>query len=125
MTKNEFYEKWLLAFAGNIPKSDIKTYVASTGNYIWHVFSWGLLDAHQYLVGDEAKDAYDNIDKRGALYIEWLKDNHTKDITWNLNTAASLDGFVEVYVVAKDFSWTYIKTHEGDYCGPYFYSKKK
>jgi hypothetical protein len=26
----------------------------------------------------------------------------------------------EVYITAADFSWTYIKTHEGDCCGPYF-----
>jgi len=25
-----------------------------------------------------------------------------------------------LYVVAKDYSWTYIKTHENDLCGPYF-----
>ena len=26
----------------------------------------------------------------------------------------------DVYIVAKDFSWTYVRTHERDYCGPYF-----
>ena len=123
MTKNEFYQKWMLAFAGGIPKSDVKKYVVSTGNYIWHVFSWELMDADQYLVGDAAKRAYDKTDKRGALYIEWFKDNHTKDITWDLNTATALDNFVEIYVVAKDFSWTYIKTHETGF-GPYFLTLK-
>ena len=28
--------------------------------------------------------------------------------------------FVEFYVISNDYSWTYIKTHEGDLCGPYF-----
>ena len=41
---------------------------------------------------------------------------------WNLNTAEALDDFVEIYVVGKDFKWTYIKTHE-DMCGPYFMRK--
>lgn len=53
------------------------------------------------------------------LYIEWFEDKHSKDILWNLNTAKALDDLVEVYVVGKDFKWTYIKTHE-NMCGPYF-----
>ena len=29
----------------------------------------------------------------------------------------------DVYIVAKDFSWTYVRTHE-DYLGPYLCVKK-
>ncbi len=31
-----------------------------------------------------------------------------------------IDKFSEIYVVASDWSWTYMKTHEEE-CGPYFY----
>lgn len=123
MTKNEFYTKWLDTFASNVSKSDVKKYVKSTGNYIWHIFSWGLLHKDQYLSGDEAKKAYDGIDKSGASYLEWFEDKHTKDLTLDLNAASALDAFSEVYVVGKDFKWTYIKTHEG-MCGPYFVKLK-
>ena len=119
MTKEEFYTKWLEVFASGISKDDIKKYVKSTGNYIWHIFSWELLNDNKYLKGNEAKEAYDTIDKKGAIYIEWFEDKHSKDILWNLNTANALDDLVEVYVVGKDFKWTYIKTHE-NMCGPYF-----
>ena len=119
MTKNEFYIKWLEHFSTGISKRDLKKYVVSTGNLLWHVFSWELLNENKFLEGDQAKAAYDKIDKRGAIYIEWFKDEKTHDITWDMNTAADLDKKVEVYVVASDFSWTYIKTHEG-MCGPYF-----
>lgn len=119
MTKEEFYTKWLEVFASGISKDDIKKYVKSTGNYIWHIFSWELLNDNKYLKGNEAKEAYDTIDKKGAIYIEWFEDKHSKDILWNLNTAKALDDLVEVYVVGKDFKWTYIKTHE-NMCGPYF-----
>ncbi|MBQ9806010.1 MAG: DUF4275 family protein [Clostridia bacterium] len=119
MTKNEFYEKWLEHFSIGISKQDLKKYVVSTGNYLWHVFSWELLEEKKFLVGDQAGAAYDKADKRGAIYIEWFQDEKTHDITWDLNTADALDNMVEVYVVARDFSWTYIKTHEG-MCGPYF-----
>ena len=119
MTKNKFYTKWLKVFAADIAQGDIEKYVISTGNYIWHIFSWELLDKKLYLSGDDAKIAYNQIDKTDAFYIEWFKDQCTKNITGDFHTASALDDFVEVYVVGKDFEWTYIKTHES-ICGPYF-----
>ena len=124
MEKREFYKKWLSAFASNISASDIKKYVVSTGDYIWHTFSWELLDENKYLMGEEAKKAYDKEDKSDAIYIEWFENDETKDLTWELSSAKALDKLGEVYVVAKDFSWTYIKTHEGNLCGPYFMKLK-
>lgn len=123
MTKDEFYAKWLDAFGGGISKSDIKKYVIATGDYIWHIFSWDLAEKGRYLTGKEAEKAYDQIDKRGAMYIDWFEDDHAKDITWDLDKAKALKKFAEVYVVGKDFQWTYIKTHE-DSCGPYFMMRK-
>lgn len=29
----------------------------------------------------------------------------------------------DVYVVDKEFNWTYVKTHETGWCGPYFSRK--
>lgn len=119
MTKNEFYTKWLETFASGISKREIKKYVQSTGNYLWHVFSWELLKEGSYLAGDAARKAYDRADKQGASYIEWFADDHTKDMIWDLQSAKALDALVEIYIVGKDFRWTYIKTHEGS-IGPYF-----
>lgn len=123
MTKEEFYNKWIEVFASNIPNKDIQKYVKSTGNYIWHIFSWELLNENQYLIGEKAKEAYDKIGKKDAIYIEWFEDKHTKDLICDLTTAKELDDFVEIYVVGKDFKWTYIKTHES-MCGPYFMINK-
>ena len=124
MTKDEFFIKWLDNFAAEIPQESIDRYVQEYGEYIWHVFSWELLDEEQYSVGDAARKAYDDIDKNGAFCIEWFKDDNTKDVTKALNSSKALDELVEVYVVGKNFEWTYIKTHEGDSCGPYFFKKK-
>ena len=123
MKKEAFCAKWLETFGGDISRNDIKKHVASTGNYIWHVFSWELLGDKRYLSGEAAKRAYDSADKRGAIYIDWFQDDHTKDITRAQNVADALDAFTEVYVVGKDFKWTYIKTHEGGF-GPYFLERK-
>lgn len=119
MTKNEFFSKWLEVFAADIPNKAIEKYVKATGNYIWHIFSWELSDKSRYLTGEAAKKAYDKIDKSDAIFIDWFEDEETHDITWELKTANTLDSFIEVYVVDKNFKWTYIKTHE-NMCGPYF-----
>lgn len=37
-------------------------------------------------------------------------------------TAEMLNGFIDVTVSDKAFSWTYCKTHES-MCGPYYYKK--
>ncbi len=123
MTKQAFYKKWLNTFAGEISERDINKYVISYGNYIWHIFSWKLLDEKDYLIGNEAKEAYDKINKCGAMYIQWFEDEETSDITRKFDKAAAFDDRTEVYVVANDFSWTYIKTHE-EMCGPYFMKRQ-
>lgn len=119
MTKNEFYSAWLSHFANGISKENIEKYVVSARNYLWHVFSWELLDKKVFLTGNSARKAYDKIDKHNALYIDWFEDNETKNLTAKLSTANALDEMTETYVIASDFSWTYIKTHES-MCGPYF-----
>lgn len=123
MNLRTFEKQWMNHFASGISKEDIKKYVVSTGNYIWHVFSWKLLPEETYLVGDEARRAYDAADKKDAMYIDAFGDGVCKALDDKYEKAASLEVLTEVYVAAKDFSWTYIKTHEEDFCGPYFCRK--
>lgn len=125
MTKDAFFNKWLDAFAKDISDESIQRYVTSTGNYLWHIFSWELVDSGAYLTGNAAGAAYDQADKQGALYMDWFESDHTKLVADDLCAADAWTSFVEVYVVGKDFAWTYIKTHEEDLCGPYFYMPKK
>lgn len=84
ITPNEYYAKWLETFASAIPPQKIKKYVRSTGNYIWHVFSWELLSKDHYLTGNAAKEAFDEADKDGVQYIEWFANHLTHDITWKM-----------------------------------------
>lgn len=119
MTNATFCKYWLAHFAKDIPKTDIKNYVTATGNYIWHIFSWKLLDDACYLTGNAAKAAYDKVDKADAVYVDQFHGSTVKVLEPRLHTAAALDAITEVYVAPRDFSWTYIKTHE-DSCGPYF-----
>lgn len=87
------------------------------GGLITRCFAFGLNDIKeelQYAIKADERKAPNN-----ALYIKWFKDDETKELTAKLNTANALDKMTEIYVVAPDFSWTYIKTHES-MCGPYF-----
>ena len=128
MLIKDFEKKWMSSFANGIDKKAIQKYVVSTGNYIWHIFSWKLLPQGSYLVGDAARQAYNNLSKEQrecALFIEPFEDGKSFSMSYRDSAAEKLDDYMEIYVAAADFSWTYIKTHEDDYCGPYFYRKEK
>ena len=119
MTKNEFYTTWLKCFASGISSEDLARFVVATGNYLWHIFSWELMDTDRYLTGDAAKKAYREVEKSDTLYIDWFQDDEVRPLPTKLRHPDQLDKLTEVYVVSSDFSWTYIKTHES-MCGPYF-----
>lgn len=126
MSKEEFINQWLRHFAKGIKQDELAKYVS--GQYIWHIFSWKLLDRNRYLSGDAARSAYDSIDKSNCIFCESFG-RRGKGVTDVMSdeycSAKSIDSQVtELYVVAKDFSWTYIKTHENDFCGPYFMKVK-
>lgn len=85
-------------------------------------FSWELIDKEAYLVGDEARKAFNDIMKSNAIFhFPWDEDTKL-ETKRNEITADMIDAYEEVYVVTSDWSWTYIKTHE-EGLGPYFYKR--
>lgn len=86
--------------------------------YLWHVFSYEKRDC---LAGEEAAAAFANLDKAhcfvffqhsdDALFLEGPADLGPGDLPAD-----------DVYVADKDFTWTYVRTHES-MCGPYFCRK--
>lgn len=122
MRLNEFKNEWLRHFAANISKRDIENKVLKKGNYIWHIFSWELVNPNNFLISEKARHAFNKANKANAWYIIPFERNSSVKILNSENiTAEQLDEETEIYVVARNFSWTYIKTHENDLCGPYFY----
>lgn len=116
--------RWLSAFGEGIDKKLIKEHVTSEGNHLWHIFTWGKVSC---LKGAEARKAFDSLE-----YIEAIratggvsKKIKTTSIVKKLSSAdIDTDPASDVYIVAKDYSWTYVRTHEKDLCGPYFCVKK-
>ncbi len=127
MNKKEFLDKWVRSFAPNITESQYKKRIEN--QYIWHAFSWDIIPKGTYLEGNEARTAYNNVDKNGAICLQLWFDESTTLLTEDFDSADKIetpDGdYVEFYVVGKDFTWTYIVTHETDMgLGPYFMSLK-
>ena len=120
MTKQKFINQWLRHFAQGINKSQYEKYVKD--QYIWHVFSWELIKPDGLLTGDAARQAYNQAVKTDCIFCDMFNNGGVTDkFSPQYDTAEKIDeNLTEFYVVAKDYSWTYIKTHECDLCGPYF-----
>lgn len=118
MSKEKFTNQWLRHFAPSVSKDQIEKYVRN--GCLWHIFSFDLLPRESFLVGDDARAAYNAVCDEDCIFCDVYGSGVTdkrKDAYW---TASSIDEAVtELYVVSKDYSWTYIKTHE-ELCGPYF-----
>ena len=121
MTKQKFINQWLRHFAPGLSKGQFEKYVK--GQYIWHVFSCDLIPVDGLLTGKDARQAFDGAIKTDCICCD-MHNGVTDQLPPQWDTAEKIDSQLdEFYVVAGDYSWTYIKTHEGDLCGPYFLRK--
>ena len=125
MTKEKFQKQWLKHFATNITQEQFKLHVKD--KFIWHVFSWKLINCEKLLTGETARQAYNDEDKSHCIFCDLFGSIGVTDQFLSIyDTAEKIDNeFSEFYVVAKDYSWTYIKTHENNTCGPYFFRIEK
>ena len=120
MSKQKFINQWLRHFAPGLSKTQFETYIQ--GQSIWHVFSCNLIAFDSLLEGDAARTAFDQVNKSDCICCDMFGGlGVTNTLSPHYDTAEKIDDQQsEFYVVSKDYSWTYIKTHEGDLFGPYF-----
>ena len=128
LTEQKIINNWLYAFARDVDKAFIETYVTSACNFLWHIFSF---EKAECLKDDEARAAFDSLVYEKAIRFHDGYGGKITDVTETGKIpAASLDkenrkwGARDVYIVAEDFSWTYVKTHENGWYGPYFCRRK-
>jgi len=92
------------------------------GGYLWHVFSFEILD---YIELDKAVETFDNLPKQDAvLLMNWGDiDGITSCRLKNISAikAKYLDLLSDVILTDEKFEWLYVKTHETGMCGPYFH----
>lgn len=123
MNNCELIEKWLSAFGKDVNPKLLEDHVTSDGNFLWHLFTWGNVPC---LEGDEARKAFDELEYTNAIRFYDGYSNYIEDVSVVDKISAKTvdnDKKSDVYIVAKDFSWTYVRTHEGG-LGPYLCIKK-
>ena len=102
----------------NMDKKIMNRHVIASGNYLWHIFTWGNVAC---LKGEEAKRAFDSLSYVQAIQFYDGRNSRIKNVSLvGKVSAKELDENAgrDVYLVAEDFSWTYVRTHE-ELCGPY------
>jgi len=120
MSETELMNKWLSVFGKGVEKKILEEHVTSYGNLLWHLFTWGEVTSLQR---DEARKAFDELQYEEAIrFYDGYSSHIEKASVIGKITAKAVDKdkASDVYIVAKDFSWTYVRTHEKGWCGPYF-----
>ena len=118
MDNYELIEKWISVFGKGVDKKMIDDHVTSYCNHLWHLFTWGNVPC---LSGEEARRAFDVLHYTEAIRFYGGQSNYVENISVVEKLSANevdRDNHNDVYIVAKDFSWTYVRTHELD-LGPY------
>ena len=86
----------------------------------WHIFSY---EKQQCLKEVAARKAFDSVSK-DELYAMYQDAPYVIQYSEaNKIIAADFDSRQDIYIFDKDFTWTYVHTHEST-CGPYFYKMK-
>jgi len=121
-------KRWLDAFAGGVSEADLGARVLAEGNYLWHIFSWELVSC---LEGDAARRALEEVPQETVYLFYYEYPPEGVPLSRQLTKAEALvlpepETFFgsDWYLVDKDFTWTYVHTHEAA-CGPYFCQAEK
>ena len=120
MDNKAIIKKWISAFGKNVDGKIIKKHVTAYGDFLWHLFTWGEAPC---LEGDDARRAFDDLQYTEAIIFYGGYSNSIEGVSYvGKFSADEIDRNEnsDVYIVAKDFSWTYVRTHEKETCGPYF-----
>lgn len=124
MLSSEFFKKWYETFAKSVDKHFMQENVKARGCMPWHIFSYGYV---QCVSGKNALDEFLKFDEECKILVfqgfdyedEWVDELDSINKT-DLTHLMQVDGINnEVFITAFDFSWTFVWTHEGYYCGPY------
>lgn len=114
-------KQWEDNFANHLSleeKKDIYLYNNSGFcGYLWHLFSYEKKDCLQ---GQEAEKAF-NKELKNSCYIFWQHTEYALIVeNADILYANDFEDEDDIYVVDKEFHWTYVNTHETGLCGPYF-----
>lgn len=88
--------------------------------FLWHLFSYEKKECFKEAQADIAFDR----ESKKSCYVFY---QHSDDALILENASSVIaEDFVneqDIYIVDKGFNWTYVRTHETGWCGPYFSRK--
>lgn len=117
-------KQWENNFANHLSNDEKKSiYLYDVGGacgYLWHLFSYEKKDC---LTEEQAENAFNN-EPKNTCYVFYQHSDYAL-ILENalLFTTDDILHETDINVVDKEFNWTYVKTHETGWCGPYFSRK--
>jgi hypothetical protein len=117
-------KQWENHFANHITHDEKKAIYLydhdGASGYLWHLFSYEKKDC---LKEEQAETAFTN-EPKNACYVFYQHSNYALILeNASMFSADDLLNEADVYVVDKDFNWTFVRTHETGMCGPYFSRK--
>lgn len=117
-------KKWVDNFANDLSDKEKKSIYLydedGACGYLWHIFSY----EKRNCLKEEQADLALNRQSKKSCYV-FYQHSYKSFILENAITLTAEDLISEedIYVVDKEFNWTYVKTHETGWCGPYFCRK--
>ncbi len=124
-------KKWIEVFGLN--RTELNARLDFAEKYDADPLLWDLINPNEWLTGDEAREGFDALEYTNALIFktayysrcdEKIRMNEPCLIGKVSHTEfENLTHIDDIYIVAEDFSWTYIHTHEAEF-GPYFRRKE-
>ena len=120
--KKEWFEKYVPVDMQGDP---LYSGCLSPQGILWNAFNRkrGITD---FLEGDEAKVAFNDQIKKDVILVDNIaREAAAYRIKGEVRiTADDLEVLVDVIVTDADFNWTFAKTHEDGWFGPYFHKRK-
>ena len=111
-------DRWLETFASAVPADKRAALINCSGDYLWQILFCPEISC---LTGIAARTAYDEESIAQVLFFEAHKRDHDGYSVHDLVLAAkaslgsaAVNAYADAFVIAPDFSWTYVHTHEGD-----------
>ena len=126
----EYKKEWVNNYTDNPEIASFALPSRKSHNLLWHVFSF---EEGKAIEGENARISYDNICRNNVvIYIDDV-DTAFKAYDIEALTSSEIEkmcsdevtdfGNMDIIVTSMDFSWTYCRTHESGWIGPYFYKK--
>lgn len=110
-------QQWEIKFAPHLTSVDKKAIFMS--QYLWHAFSFHRLPCLQR---EAAVQAFRSVPQKNC-YVFFQHSDHA--LLFEDAGSVEAEEFAQegdVYIVDREFGWTFVMTHEGQWCGPYYLS---